>query len=94
MQLGVGLFVRDDLTFSIRDDLSISNNDFEALWVDLEASDLNFLCVAWFPYSHKQGRKRVVNVVELDCKPISTPVTTRLRAYGNQAIQTSYSKFG
>ena len=29
--------------------------------------------------------KRVVTVVEIDCKPISTTVTTRLRPYGNQA---------
>ena len=34
----------------------------------------------------KRVRKRVVTVLEIECKPISTTVTTRLRPYGNQAL--------
>lgn len=45
---GVGLFLRDDIKFSIRDNLSISENDFEALWVDLEIHGLKFLRVALY----------------------------------------------
>ena len=31
----------------------------------------------------------IVTVVEIDCKPISTTVTTRLRPYGNQALASA-----
>jgi exonuclease III len=40
----VGLFVKNDLKYTIRNDLSTSENDFETLWVDLNNHGQNIIC--------------------------------------------------
>ena len=39
MLVGVGLFVKNDLKYSVRNDLCISNNELKALWIDFEGPD-------------------------------------------------------
>ena len=42
---GVGIYVKTDLTANKRDDLSISNVDFESVWIEIENSkSKNILC--------------------------------------------------
>ena len=41
---GVGLFVKNDLKYTIRNDLSTCQNDFETLWVDLNTQVQNIIC--------------------------------------------------
>ena len=40
---GVGLFLNNGFNYTIRNDLSTSQNDFETLWVDFNTSDQNIL---------------------------------------------------
>jgi exonuclease III len=42
---GVGFYVRNDLKFVVRDDLCVSREEFECLWIEIDAlSQPNVLC--------------------------------------------------
>ena len=42
---GVGLYVKQDLNYTIRTKLSLSNSDFESLWIEIDnQSHKNFIC--------------------------------------------------
>ena len=41
---GVGLFAKKDLNLVVRNVLSVSNCEFEALWVDIELSNQKIIC--------------------------------------------------
>ena len=53
--------------------------------IDIQPTLPSYSSCAPFAYGRKPCGKRAVTVLEIDCKPISTTVTTRLRPYGNQA---------
>ena len=50
---GVGLFVKKDLNLVVRNELSVSNCEFEALWVDIELSNEKIICA--MVYRHPNG---------------------------------------
>ena len=50
-----------------------------------ETGDKNRPCELLLKPGFHMVVKRVVTIVEIDCKPISTTVTRRLRPYGNLA---------
>ena len=54
---GVGLFVKEDLSYVPRNDLSISKTEFEALWIDIESKGQNIICV--FLYRHPKANLEV-----------------------------------
>ncbi len=42
---GVGFFIKDNLQFKIRNDLTLSKNEFEAIWIEIEGKrKQNMLC--------------------------------------------------
>ena len=45
---GVGLYVKEDLHTTVRHDLNISQEEFEALWVEIENSNQNVLCAVFY----------------------------------------------
>ena len=51
---GVGFYIKEDLEFTVRDDLTISKNEFEALWIELyNDSQHNMIC--GIIYRHPDG---------------------------------------
>jgi hypothetical protein len=48
---GVGFFVYDQLSFHVRNDLSVSTNDYECLWVNIQ-SNFNYDLICGVIYSH------------------------------------------
>ena len=47
---GVGLFVQKDLKLSVRNELSVSDCKFEALWVDIALSNQKIICAIVYQY--------------------------------------------
>ena len=42
---GVGLYVKQDLNYTLRTKLSLSNSDFESLWIEIDnESHKSFIC--------------------------------------------------
>ena len=51
---GVGFYIKEDLEFTVRDDLTISKNEFEAIWIELHNdSQHNMIC--GIIYRHPDG---------------------------------------
>ena len=52
---GVGFFIKDNLKYTIREDLSISEKLYEALWIEIESDqERNMLCGVI--YRHPKGK--------------------------------------
>ena len=49
----MGLFVKKDLNLVLRNELSVSNCEFEALWVDIELSNKKIICAV--VYRHRNA---------------------------------------
>ena len=55
---GVGFYIKEDLEFTLRDDLTISKNEFEALWIEIQSdSQHNMIC--GILYRHPGGNVEV-----------------------------------
>ena len=50
---GVGLYIRDDLEFHLRDDLCISTGDYECIWIEIHRKSRNIVCAVI--YRHPNG---------------------------------------
>ena len=41
---GVGLYIRDDSEFHLRDDLCVSTDDYECIWIEIHRKSRNIVC--------------------------------------------------
>ena len=50
---GVGFYIKEDKLFTTRPDLTLSTNDFEALWVEMQnGSQCNMICGVIYRHPH------------------------------------------
>ena len=61
---GVGFDIKEDHLFTTRPDLTLSTNDFEALWVEMQNGSLrNMICgvIYWHPHGNMQNFMDFIN---------------------------------
>jgi hypothetical protein len=60
---GVGFYINNNLNFSIRDELSISTDDFESFWVEIEIKgQANILCAVFYRPPHGSAENFMNNL--------------------------------
>ena len=51
---GVGLYVRENLKYILRHDLSLSDETFQGLWIEVETSDRKLICEVVYRHPRNQ----------------------------------------
>ena len=44
---GVGFYIRNEIEFHLRDDLSSTTDDYESLWIEVHSKSHNIVCAIW-----------------------------------------------